>query len=155
MLNSSLIDEKYNPFKIEVPKKTAYVIDRFGKSRIIEEGFQDFFPFIDEIEKTVSLKEEIIYPDKLEIFTLDNQKITLDYRVFYKVINPVKALNNVYDYQGSLKSLIIISTLNVISNTKSNNISTSTIQKIRDEIEKKSKNWGIEIPQILFDDISL
>jgi regulator of protease activity HflC (stomatin/prohibitin superfamily) len=146
---------KYNPFKVEVPRKTAYVLDRFGTIRILNEGFQDYFPFIDEIEAIVSLKVEVVYPDKLEVFTLDNEKINLDYRVFYKVTDPLKALNNVYDYKGTLRSLIIISTLNVISNTRLVNIKTNTIQKIREDIEKESLNWGIEIPRILFDSVSI
>jgi regulator of protease activity HflC (stomatin/prohibitin superfamily) len=153
-----LKDEKYlsyNPFKIEVPTKTAYLIDRFGSSRILEEGFQDYLPFVDEIEAIVSLREEVICPGKLEIFTLDNEKINLDYRVFYKVTDPMKAINNVYDYKGTLRSLIIISTLNVMSNTRLVNIKTNSIQKIREDIEKESLNWGIEIPQILFDSVSI
>lgn len=154
-LNSSFINDKYNPFKIEVPPKTAWLVDRFGTSRILEEGLHNFFPLIDEIEKVSSLNEAVIYPKKLEIFTLDDIKINLDYRVVYQVIDPYKAFNNIHNYKDTLKNLIIISTLNVMSNTMYNDISTSTIQKIRDDIEKKSKNWGIEIPRILFDNISL
>jgi regulator of protease activity HflC (stomatin/prohibitin superfamily) len=158
ILHSYLNNEKYlayNPFKIEVPKKTAYLIDRFGRSRILEEGFQNYLPFVDEIEAIVSLREAIIYPGKLEIFTLDNEKINLDYRVYYKVIDPLKAINNVYDYKSTLRSLIIISTLNVMSNTSLVNIKTNTIQKIREDIEIESLNWGIEIPRILFDSVSI
>ena len=145
----------YNPFKVKVAKKTVWIIDRFGSSRILEEGFQDYLPFIDEVKAVISLKETVIYPDKLKIFTIDNEKINLDYRVFYKVTDPFKAFNNVHNYKGTLRRLIIISTLNVMSNTRLANIKTNTIQKIREDIEKESLNWGIEIPRILFDTVSI
>lgn len=155
LMNSSLVADKYNPLKVEVPSQTAWIVDRFGEYRVLNEGYQNFLPLVDETEEVISLKEEVIYPDKLEIYTLDNQKINLDYRVFYKVIEPIEAFNNVSQYKVTLRRLIIISTLNVMSNTLLDDIKTSTIQKIRDDIEKESKNWGIEIPRIMFDHISL
>ncbi len=157
-MNFYLKKDKYasfNPFKIEVPKQTVFFINRFGRTHMLEEGFQKYLPFIDSIKTVVSLKEKVVYPGRLEIFTLDNEKINLDYRVVYKVIHPQKAINNVNDYKSTLRSLIIISTLNVMSNTKLSDISTNSIQKIREDIEKESLNWGIEIPRILFDTISL
>ncbi|CAA6824769.1 MAG: Unknown protein [uncultured Sulfurovum sp.] len=155
LMNSSFIKDKYNPFKVEVPSQTAWVVDRFGHMRFVYEGFQNFLPLIDEVEIIISLKEEIIDLDKLKVLTLDNQKINLEYHLSYQVVDPVKAINKIYDYKNSLKHLIRNSTLTIMSKTRLDDINSDTIQQIRTEIEKESKNWGIEIPKIFFDSISL
>ncbi len=75
------------------------VVLRFGKLFSIRDpGFNMIIPIIDRMTK-VSLRIVTMVLQPQEVITKDNVTVKVDAVVYYKVIDPVKAVINVENYQ--------------------------------------------------------
>lgn len=102
-----------------VRQSEVYIIERLGKfHKAADAGLTIIIPFIDTVRSVVSLKQQTMDVQPQEVITSDNVTITIDTVVFYKVIDPAKA---VYEIQSLKKVLNIYQLqLSVISLVKWN-----------------------------------
>lgn len=147
--------EKFMPIVI-VENQEAWVIDRLGKDRVLYEGVNRILPGLDRIEKKVSLREFFIDPPEQNIITKDQIKISVDMIATVKIVDPLKAVNEVDSYEESIKTLVMTSVL-----AKMGTLELSAIQQnladiskeVVIDMQKKSMSWGIEILQVSFENI--
>lgn len=142
---------------VVVPSEKAWVVDRFGTDRQLDEGIQSFNPLLDKLEAEVDLKEFSVDPAAQEIMTKDNINLTVDMKGTARVIDPMKAIKNVDDFKVELEALVVTSTFSKLSQLKFTDIQERA-GELPDEIkilmEKDCKErWGIEIHQVKFESI--
>lgn len=142
---------------VVVPSEKAWVVDRFGSDRQLNEGIQSFNPLLDKLEAEVDLKEFSVDPEAQEIMTKDNINLTVDMKGTARVIDPMKAIKNVDDFKVELEALVVTSTFSKLSQLKFTEIQERA-ETLPDEIkilmEKDCKQrWGIEIHQVKFESI--
>lgn len=145
---------------IRVDAKTAVVVDNIlGKDFVLNEGFHYIIPFIHKVERTVSLKEQASDPDPQMIITEDNISITVDMIAMIKIVDPMKAVMEVEDYENKMVSLVQTSVVDIMGTKKLKEIQTqlgSISDEIIEHIETKKKtleNWGIQVTQVEFESI--
>lgn len=142
---------------VVVPSEKAWVVDRFGKDRLLEEGIQHFNPWVDKKEAEVDLKEFNVNPPPQEIMTYDNINLTVDMKGTAIVIDPMKAIKNVNNFEEELEALVVTSTFSKLSQLKFADIqekAETLPQEIKMLMERDCKErWGIEIKQVKFESI--
>jgi len=143
---------------VVVDSQEAWVIDnRLGADRVIYEGLNPLMPWRDKVVKKVSLKELTIDPPEQEIITQDNINIVVDMIASVKIVDAVKAVMEVDDFEASVKSLVMSSTL-----SKLGQMNFSDIQKQQDNISQEIRNhmredcarWGLEVVLVKFENIT-
>lgn len=142
---------------VVVPSEKAWVVDRHGKDRLLEEGIQSFNPLVDKLEAEVDLKEFRVDPDDQDIMTKDNINLNVDMIATAIVIDPMKAVKNVNNFKEELNALVVTSTFSKLSQFKFTEIqeqAESLPAEIKALMEKDCKErWGIEIKQVKFESI--
>jgi len=143
---------------VVVDSQEAWVIDnRLGADRVIYEGLNPLMPWRDRVVRKVSLKELTIDPPEQEIITQDNINIVVDMIASVKIVDAVKAVMEVDNFEASVKSLVMSSTL-----SKLGQMNFSDIQKQQDSISKEIRNhmsedckrWGLEVILVKFENIT-
>ncbi|CAA6823297.1 MAG: Putative stomatin/prohibitin-family membrane protease subunit YbbK [uncultured Sulfurovum sp.] len=141
-----------------VPSEKAWIVDRYGTDRLLEEGIRKFIPLVDKLDAEIDLKEFRVDPDAQNIMTKDNINLNVDMIATAIVIDPMKAVKNVNDFKEELKALVITSTFSKLSQFKFTEIqeqAESLPTEIKALMEKDCKDrWGIEIKQVKFEGIN-
>ena len=89
-----------------VPQNRAYVVQRFGKFKIVlDAGLNFIVPFIDQVAADRSLKEQAADIPEQSAITKDNISLSVDGVLYFRVIDPVKATYGVDDYVFAVTQL--------------------------------------------------
>jgi regulator of protease activity HflC (stomatin/prohibitin superfamily) len=73
-----------------VPQAHAFVIERLGTYKATwNTGLHAKMPFIDKVERRVSLKERVADFPPQAVITRDNVTMQIDTVVFYQIVDPV------------------------------------------------------------------
>ena len=76
-----------------VRQSEVYIIERLGKfHKIADAGLTIIIPFIDHVRSIVSLKQQTLDVAPQEVITKDNVTITINTVVFYRIMDPAKAV---------------------------------------------------------------
>ena len=142
-----------------VDSQKALVLDnRLGADRVITEGLNRYMPFgIEIVVGEVSLKEQPIDPPDQTIVTKDNIELNVDMIATIKIVDPTKAIMDVEDYEASVKSLVMSSTLNQLGQMNLADIQKeqdSLSKKIRDHMQIDCTRWGIDVILVKFESIT-
>ena len=98
-----------------VKQSEVYIIERLGKfHKAADAGLTIIIPFIDTVRSVVSLKQQTMDVPPQEVITADNVTITIDTVVFYKVINPAKAVYEIHSLKKGLEYLAITTIRDVV-----------------------------------------
>ena len=89
-----------------VPQNRAYVVQRFGKFKVVlEAGLNFIVPFIDQVAADRSLKEQAADIPEQSAITKDNISLSVDGVLYFRVVDPVKATYGVDDYVFAVTQL--------------------------------------------------
>jgi len=147
----------YSQFVI-VESEHVWIVDRLGKDRVLGEGLNRFIPFLDKRTAIVDMREFRIDPPEEDIVTKDNISIRIDAIASVRIVDPLKAINEVQDYQGNVKNLISTSVLSVMGGMElqeiQGNIDTLT-KEMKKRVEQDSLRWGIEVVNVRVERIVL
>ena len=127
------------------------LIERLGKyKRTAEQGFHWIIPVIDKIIK-VNVTENMVDVDPQKIITSDDLNATVDAVVYFRVIEPHKAIYNAQDYQRQITSLARTTLRDIIgkmtltaANSKRDELN-ATLEK---ELDKQTDAWGIDVIRV-------
>ncbi|MFE9250427.1 slipin family protein [Streptomyces sp. NPDC007088] len=136
------------------------VVFRFGRllPRIREPGLRLIWPVADRMQK-VSVQTEVLGVPPQGAITRDNVTVTVDAVVYFRVLDPVKALVNVTDYPGAVSQIAQTSLRSVIGRAD-----LDTLLADRDQINSELKTvmdapteapWGVRIERVEIKDIAL
>jgi regulator of protease activity HflC (stomatin/prohibitin superfamily) len=135
------------------------VLFRFGKLRSVREpGFNMIIPIADRMTK-VSLRIVTTVLQPQEVITKDNVTVKVDAVVYYKVIDPEKAIINVQDYQRATIQLALTTLRSVLGQSDLDDLLSKRDQintRMRDIIEEQTEEpWGVRAMLIEVKDVLL
>ena len=135
------------------------VLFRFGKlCSVREPGFNMIIPIADRMTK-VSLRIVTMVLQPQEVITKDNVTVKVDAVVYFKVIDPEKAVINVQDYQRATIQLALTTLRSVLGQSDLDDLLSKRDQintRMRDIIvEQTEEPWGVRAILIEVKDVLL
>ncbi len=127
------------------------LVERFGRlKRVAEPGFNWIIPIIDRIIK-VNITEIRVDVDPQNIITQDKLNATVDAVVYYRILDPAKAIYKVNNFKTSVPSLARTTLRAVIgkmtladANEKRDQING----QVEEELDKQTDDWGIDVIRV-------
>jgi regulator of protease activity HflC (stomatin/prohibitin superfamily) len=136
------------------------VVFRFGRvlERIRQPGLQLIVPIADRLAK-VSLQTAVVGVPAQGAITKDNVTLTVDAVVYYRVVDPVKALVNVRDYMAAVLQVAQTALRSVIGRFELD-VLLSDRERVNAELKAvidapTEKPWGILIERVEVKDVAL
>jgi regulator of protease activity HflC (stomatin/prohibitin superfamily) len=158
VINYTVGFQSFLPVMIVDAQKALVLDNRLGADRVITEGINRYMPFgIEVVVGEVSLKEQPIDPPAQEIISKDNINLVVDMIATIKIVDPTKAVMDVEDYEASVKSLVMSSTLNKLGQMNFSDIQRKQDQvskEIRDHMKEDCARWGLEVILVKFESIT-
>ncbi|SCL30911.1 Regulator of protease activity HflC, stomatin/prohibitin superfamily [Micromonospora rhizosphaerae] len=136
------------------------VVFRFGRvlDRIRQPGLHFIIPVADRMVR-VSMQTTVIGVPAQGVITRDNVTVTVDAVVYYRVVDPVKVLVNVRDYQSAVLQVAQTALRSVIGKADLDTL-LSNRDKINAELKAvidapTEKPWGLLIERVEVKDVAL
>ncbi len=127
------------------------LVERLGKyHRTVEPGLRFIWPFVDRLVK-VDMRERVIDVPPQRVITEDNVVVEVDAVVYYRVIDPVKVVYNVEDFNMAVIKLAQTNLRNQIGDLSLDETLTSrekinaALGQILDEATDK---WGVKVTRV-------
>jgi regulator of protease activity HflC (stomatin/prohibitin superfamily) len=135
------------------------VVLRFGRLvRTRTPGFNVILPFIDRMTK-ISLRIVTTVLEPQEVITRDNVTVKVDAVVYFMVIEPVKAVINVENYQEAIIQLALTTLRSVLGQSDLDELLAHRDQinlKLRHIIDEQSEEpWGVRATLVEVKDVLL
>ena len=134
------------------------VILRFGKIVNVQEtGLHFRVPFIDSVMK-VDMRTQTIDMKGQSAITKDNISVGIDAVVFMTIEDPEKVITRIRNYTNAVSKYAQTAIRNIVGQYDLDDLLESREEialKLKDEIDRLSKEWGIDIARAGLQDISL
>ena len=140
-----------------VRQSEVYIIERLGKfHKIADAGLTIIIPFIDHVRSIVSLKQQTLDVAPQEVITKDNVTITINTVVFYRIMDPAKAVYEIQSLKKGIEYLSVTSIRDLVGkmDLDSTFSSRDTINdKLRSMLDEATNIWGCSIDRVEVQDI--
>ncbi|MBA3573391.1 MAG: slipin family protein [Actinomycetota bacterium] len=135
------------------------VVLRFGRLRpaVREPGLRLIIPFVDQLTK-VPVQTIVLDIPAQGAITRDNVTLNVDAVVYFRVVDPVKALINVENYLGAISQVSQTSLRSVIGRADLDTLLSDREQvntELRAVIDTPTEDWGISVDRVEVKDIAL
>lgn len=135
------------------------VVLRFGRLvRARTPGFNVILPFIDRMTK-ISLRIVTTVLEPQEVITRDNVTVKVDAVVYFMVIDPVKVVINVENYQEAIIQLALTTLRSVLGQSDLDELLAHRDQinlRLRQIIDEQSEEpWGVRATLVEIKDVLL
>lgn len=152
-----LIFLAYNSIKV-VNQSEVYVIERLGKfHKIADAGLTFIIPFVDRIRFIVSLKQQTLDVQPQEVITKDNVTIEINTVVFYKVVEPARAVYEIQSLKKSIEYLAITTTRDIVGKLDLDATFSSRDlinEQLRIVLNDATSQWGCKVERVEIQDIT-
>ncbi len=138
---------------MKIVKQTdKYVIERLGRYLTTwETGVHFLVPFIDRIQKKVSMKEQIYDFPPQPVITKDNVTMQIDTVVFFNVTDPKLYAYGVEDPIAGIEALTATTLRNIIGDLDLDETLTSRDiinARMRQILDEATDPWGIKVTRV-------
>ena len=144
-------------FKV-LPEYKRGVLFTLGRySGIVGPGVVTIIPFVQEL-KVVDLRIFTIDIPPQEVITKDNVSVQVNGVVFYRVVDPAKAVLKINDYvkaTGALAQTVLRDVIGGVTLDELLENREVIADEIRKIVDEKTDEWGIDITEIRLQDIVL
>lgn len=127
------------------------LIERLGKyKKTAEQGFHWIIPVIDRIVK-VNVTENMVDVEPQKIITADDLNALVDAVVYFRVVDPKKAIYNAQDYKIQITSLARTTLRDIIGKmtlTEANSKRDALNETLERELDKQTDAWGIDVIRV-------
>ena len=141
-----------------VKQSEVYIIERLGKfHKAADAGLTIIIPFIDTVRSIVSLKQQTMDVPPQEVITSDNVTITIDTVVFYKVIDPAKAVYEIQSLSKGIEYLSITTIRDIVGKMELDETFSSRDainEKLKVILDEATYQWGCRIDRVEIKDIT-
>ena len=141
-----------------VRQSEVYIIERLGKfHKVADAGLTIIIPFVDHVRSIVSLKQQTLDIAPQEVITKDNVTITINTVVFYKIIDPAKAVYEIQNLKNGIEYLSVTSIRDIVGkmDLEATFASRDTINgKLQSMLDEATTKWGCSIDRIEVQDIT-
>lgn len=140
-----------------VRQSEVYIIERLGKfHKVADAGITIIIPFIDHVRSIVSLKQQTLDIAPQQVITKDNVTITINTVVFYRIVDPAKAVYEIQNLRKGIEYLSVttmrdlVGKMDLDSTFSSRDLINNNLRAILDEATTK---WGCDIDRVEVQDI--
>ena len=141
-----------------VRQSEVYIIERLGKfHKAADAGLTIIIPFIDTVRSIVSLKQQTMDVQPQEVITSDNVTITIDTVVFYKVVDPAKAVYEIQSLKKGIEYLSITTIRDIVGKMELDETFSSRDainEKLKIILDEATDPWGCKIDRVEIKDIT-
>jgi len=141
-----------------VRQSEVYIIERLGKfHKIADAGLTIIIPFIDHVRSIVSLKQQTLDVAPQEVITKDSVTITINTVVFYRIMDPAKAVYEIQSLKKGIEYLSVTSIRDLVGkmDLDSTFSSRDTINdQLRSMLDEATNIWGCSIDRVEVQDIT-
>ncbi|MDD3585624.1 MAG: SPFH/Band 7/PHB domain protein [Thermoguttaceae bacterium] len=135
-----------------VPQAKVYVVERLGTyAASWETGIHFLIPFIDQVARRVSIKENVVDFPPQPVITKDNVTIRIDTVIFYQVTDAKLYTYGVEDPLTAIDKLTATTLRNIIGEMMLDETLTSRDginNKITSILDIASDKWGIKVNRV-------
>jgi len=118
--------------------------------RTVNPGLRYIVPFVQRIYR-VNMREQVIDVPPQEIITEDNVVVTIDAVVYYQIIDPVKALYEIEDFELAIVKLAQTTLRNIVGEMSLDTCLTSREKinvELRKVLDEATDKWGTKVNRI-------
>ena len=141
-----------------VRQSEVYIIERLGKfHKAADAGLTIIIPFIDTVRSIVSLKQQTMDVQPQEVITSDNVTITIDTVVFYKVVDPAKAVYEIQSLKKGIEYLSITTIRDIVGKMELDETFSSRDainEKLKIILDEATVPWGCKVDRVEIKDIT-
>ena len=127
------------------------LIERLGKyKRTADQGFHWVIPIIDRMTK-VDITENMVDVEPQKIITKDDLNATVDAVVYFRVVEPTKAIYKAQNYKRQISSLARTTLRDIIGKmtlTEANSKRDTLNAILETELDKQTDAWGIDVIRV-------
>ena len=135
-----------------IPQAHAAVVERLGAFQAIwNVGLHVKIPFIEHINKTVSLKEQVVDFAPQPVITKDNVTMQIDTVVYFQITDPKLYVYGVDHPMTAIENLTATTLRNIIGDLELDETLTSrdTVNtKMRAILDEATDPWGIKVNRV-------
>ena len=147
----------YNSIKV-VNQSEVYIIERLGKfHKVADAGLTFIIPFIDRVRFIVSLKQQTLDVQPQEVITKDNVTIKINTVVFYKVVEPARAVYEIQSLKKSIEYLAITTTRDIVGKLDLDATFSSRDlinEQLKMVLNDATSQWGCKVERVEIQDIT-
>ena len=140
-----------------VPQGYEFVVQRLGKYHVtLKPGLNFIIPYVDIVAYRLTTKDIALEIGAQEAITKDNAVIVANAIAFIKVVDPVKAVYGISNYEYAIQNLVMTSLRAIIGEMELDRaLSSRDIIKARlkDIISDDVTDWGILVKSVEIQDI--
>jgi regulator of protease activity HflC (stomatin/prohibitin superfamily) len=135
------------------------VVFRFGQVRkdVRSPGLLMITPFADRLEK-VNMQVVTMPVPAQDGITRDNVTVRVDAVVYFRVVDPVKVVVDVQDYQSAIRQVALASLRSIIGKSDLDDLLSNREQLNRGlelMIDSPALDWGVHIDRVEIKDVAL
>jgi regulator of protease activity HflC (stomatin/prohibitin superfamily) len=135
------------------------VVFRLGKTRpelVKEPGLRFLWPIIDRPIK-VDVREDFDEIPAQTAITKDNAPIDIDFLIYFRIVDPLASVVNIYDFRGALRGIATTTLRAVIGDMNLDDVLSKRDQindVLRARLDEQTERWGgkvttVEIRELL------
>ncbi len=141
-----------------VKQSEVYIIERLGKfHKVADAGLTVIIPFVDHVRSVVSLKQQTMDVPPQDVITKDNVTITIDTVVFYRILDPAKAVYEIQSLKKGIEYLSITTIRDIVGKMDLDSTFTSRDainDKLRAILDEATDRWGCKIDRVEIQNIT-
>ena len=141
-----------------VKQSEVYIIERLGKFyKVADAGLTIIVPFFDHVRSVVSLKQQTMDVPPQGVITKDNVTITIDTVVFYRILEPAKAVYEIQSLKKGIEYLSITTIRDIVGKMDLDSTFTSRDainDKLRAILDEATDRWGCKIDRVEIQNIT-
>ena len=135
-----------------VQQSKAYVIERLGAFHTVwSVGLHFKIPFIDRVQRVVSLKEQVADFPPQPVITKDNVTIQIDTVLYFQITDPKLYAYGVENPMSAIENLTATTLRNIIGDLELDQSLTSRDHingQMRAILDEATDNWGIKVNRV-------
>lgn len=135
-----------------VNQTDKYVVERLGRYlKTLDTGVHFLLPFLDKVQKKVSMKEQIYDFPPQPVITKDNVTMQIDTVVFFNVTDPKLFTYGVENPIAGIEALSATTLRNIIGDLDLDETLTSRDiinTKMRQILDEATDPWGIKVTRV-------
>ncbi len=134
------------------------VIFRLGRSHGVRgPGMYWIMPLVDQ-KVQIDNRTKTINIEPQETITADSVTIKVNAVLYYRIIDPTKAINRVENYQQAVYQIALTSLRNVVGQNNLDDVLQSRDRinfKVQEIVDEVTEPWGIEIERVEMKDVEI
>ena len=135
-----------------VPQQRMDIVERLGRyNRTLTPGFHLLAPFVDRVRAKVDMREAVQSFPPQPVITSDNLVVSIDTVLYYRVVDPVRAVYEIASFLQAIEQLTVTTLRNVIGSMDLEKALTSRDeinQHLSSVLDETTGRWGIKVTRV-------